>query len=207
MNFQIAEIFRSIEGETTTTGFPATFIRLSGCNLNCSYCDSTHAKYGGQTKSIDEIMSKVQSLGHVHHVTVTGGEPLLQSGSAELIDGLCKAGFNVQVETNGSYPFREINKAARIIADVKTPSSNAGGSFLMENLNVLKPNDEIKFVICTIEDYAFAKEFLEANKVIATVNFSAAEGLIDTRDLAQWILRDALNVRLNIQLHKILNMN
>ena len=207
MNLLVTEIFRSIEGETTTAGFPATFIRLSGCNLNCSYCDSRHAKYGGQTKSIDEIMSKVHSLGHVHHVTVTGGEPLLQSGSAELIDGLCKAGFNVQVETNGSMPFLEASKAARIITDVKTPSSNAGGSFLLENLKVLKPDDELKFVICTTEDYVFAKEFLEANKVNATVNFSAAEGLIDTRDLAQWILRDALNVRLNIQLHKILNVD
>ena len=94
-----------------------------------------------------------------------------------------------------------------LFRSVKTPSSNAGGSFLLENLKVLKPNDEIKFVICTTEDYVFAKEFLEANKVNATVNFSAAEGLIDTRDLAQWILRDALNVRLNIQLHKILNVD
>lgn len=206
MTLQVTEIFHSIEGETTTAGFPATFVRLTGCNLNCSYCDSKHALSGGRPMKIADIISEIQRLKSAHHVTVTGGEPLIQSGAAELIDTLCGLGYNVQVETNGSLPVSGLNQAARIMIDVKTPSSNAGGSFLMENLNSLKTGDEIKFVICSEEDYDFACRFLESNKPGVTVNFSTADTLIPITELAYRILRDSLNVRLNIQLHKILHI-
>ena len=203
MKFEVSEIFRSIEGETKTAGFPAVFVRLAGCNLNCRYCDSRYALVNGAPMSIAEIKLAVKKLSPAHHVTLTGGEPLLQKGAAKLIDSLCNLGYNLQIETNGSLPLKGLSEAARFIVDVKTPSSGAGGSFLMENLAWLKPDDELKFVVCSEADYIFAREFIALNKPAAAVNFSPAAGL-GRKKLADWILRDKLNVRLNLQLHKII---
>ncbi|MCL1912030.1 MAG: 7-carboxy-7-deazaguanine synthase QueE [Leptospirales bacterium] len=205
MKLEVTEIFRSLEGETKTAGFPAVFVRLTGCNLNCRYCDSRHALTNGVQMSIAEIRLAVEKLLPVHHVTLTGGEPLLQKGAAKLIDSLCKLSCSIQIETNGSLPLKGINKAARLIADVKTPSSGAGGSFLLENLDCLKPDDELKFVVCSEDDYLFSREFIASNKPQATVNLSPAAPL-SRKKLAEWMLRDKLDARLNLQLHKIIGM-
>ena len=203
MKFEVSEIFHSIEGETKTAGFPAIFVRLTGCNLNCRYCDSRHALTNGDRMGIAEIKLAVDKLSPAHHVTLTGGEPLLQKGAAKLIDSLCSWGHSLQIETNGSLPLKGLNKTARLIVDVKTPSSGAGGSFLMENLNWLRPDDELKFVVCSEGDYLFAREFIASNKPGATVNLSPAAGL-GRKKLAGWMLRDKLNARFNLQLHKII---
>ncbi|MCL1833834.1 MAG: radical SAM protein [Leptospirales bacterium] len=205
MKLEVTEIFRSIEGETKTAGFPAVFVRLTGCNLNCRYCDSRYALAKGAQMNITEIRLAVEKLSPVHHVTLTGGEPLLQKGAAKLIDSLCDWGYNIQIETNGSLPLKGLNKAARLIVDVKTPSSGAGGSFLMENLDCLRTDDELKFVVCSESDYLFACEFIASHKPEATVNLSPAAPL-GRKKLSEWMLRDKVNARLNLQLHKIIGM-
>ena len=203
MKLEVTEIFRSIEGETKTAGFPAVFVRLTGCNLNCRYCDSRYALVNGRQMSIAEIKLAVKKNLPAHHITLTGGEPLLQKDAAKLIDSLCSLDCNLQIETNGSLPLEGLNKAARFIVDVKTPSSGSGGSFLMENLNQLRPDDELKFVVCSEDDYTFACKFIASNKPAAAVNLSPAAGL-SRKKLAEWMLRDKLNARLNLQLHKLI---
>jgi len=205
VKLEVTEIFSSIEGETKTAGFPAVFVRLTGCNLNCRYCDSRHAITKGSPMSVEEIRLAVEELMPAHHITLTGGEPLLQNGAAKLIDSLCGFNCDLQIETNGSLPLKGLNETARIIADVKTPSSGAGGSFLMENLDRLRPDDELKFVVCSEGDYLFAREFIASNKPEAAVNLSPAAPL-GRKKLAGWMLRDKINARLNLQLHKIIGV-
>jgi 7-carboxy-7-deazaguanine synthase len=203
MKFDVTEIFYSIEGETKTAGFPAIFVRLSGCNLRCIYCDSAYALAPGKQMSLEEIRLAMDALSPAHHVTLTGGEPFAQKGAPELVESILDWGYNLQIETNGSLPLKGLPKAARLIADVKTPSSGAGGSFLMENLEALGPNDELKFVVCSEADYLFAREFMATNKTEAAANLSPALAL-EREKLAEWMLRDKLNARLNLQLHKII---
>ncbi|MDR3238459.1 MAG: 7-carboxy-7-deazaguanine synthase QueE [Spirochaetia bacterium] len=200
---KVTEIFRSIEGETSTAGFPAVFVRFTGCNLSCPYCDSKHALTGGNEMTVPDIMLAVQRLGKVHHITLTGGEPLMQKDITRLTEFLCAGGNNLQIETNGTLPINGLHKAARIILDVKTPSS--GGSFLKDNLKYLKPGDELKFVIGSVDDYSFAREFIEDNKPEVTVNFSS-NGELSHKELAELILNDSLDVRLNVQIHKLIGI-
>lgn len=199
-------IFLSIEGETTTAGFPSAFVRLAGCNLTCSWCDTPEAREGGARMSVDEVVKKVARLGAVHHVTLTGGEPLLQGNSIPLIRKLLAARRNVQVETNGSIPLDAVPPHARIIADVKTPSSGCAGSFVLRNLEFLKASDEIKFVIAGGGDYRFAKRFIKKYlaESAAVVNLSPVSDRMRPDELARLILNDRLRCRLNLQLHTII---
>lgn len=205
MKLSVYEIFYSIQGETTTAGFPSCFIRLAGCNLNCSWCDTQKAKSGGRDLTVEDIVDEVNRFKPFHHVTLTGGEPLIQDGAIHLLQRLSEEGYNSQVETNGTIDFGTLPDRVRIIADVKTPSSGEEKSFKMENVHYLREIDEVKFVIGVMEDYEFAKKFIKDNLtgVKSIVNFSPASGMMEPWVLANLIIRDRLNVRLNIQLHKI----
>jgi len=205
MALKVHEIFYSLQGETTTSGFTSVFIRLAGCNLNCIWCDTPQAKSGGIDMTIDEIMAKVESLEPFNHITLTGGEPLIQGEAMELLDRLTDNGYEVQVETNGSVIFDSMPRGVRIIADVKTPSSGEESSFKTENIKFLKKYDEVKFVIGIMEDYQFAKDFIKAHLagLDCVINFAPAAKLMEPWALANLIIKDRLNVRLNVQLHKI----
>lgn len=207
MALKVHEIFYSLQGETTTSGFTSVFIRLAGCNLSCIWCDTPQAKTGGTDMTIDEIMAKVESFEPFNHVTLTGGEPLIQGEAMELLDRLTDNGYEVQVETNGSVIFDSMPRGVRIIADIKTPSSGEESSFKLENIKFLKKYDEVKFVIGIMEDYQFAKDFIKAHLagVECVINFAPAANLMEPWALANLIIKDRLNVRLNIQLHKIAN--
>ncbi|HNX22732.1 MAG TPA: radical SAM protein [Spirochaetota bacterium] len=205
MKLKVYEIFYSIQGETTTAGFTSLFIRLAGCNLNCSWCDTVKAKDDGREMDVDSIIDEVNKNRPFHHVTLTGGEPLIQDGAIHLLQRLSEEGYKTQVETNGTVVFETIPDNVRIITDIKTPSSGEENSFNEENIKHLRKDDEIKFVIGMMEDYEFAKSFIK-NKlkgVESVINFSPASGMIEPWVLASMIIKDKLNVRLNIQLHKI----
>ena len=205
MALKVHEIFYSLQGETTTSGFTSVFIRFAGCNLNCIWCDTPQAKSGGIDMTIDEIMAKVESLEPFNHITLTGGEPLIQGEAMELLDRLTDNGYEVQVETNVSVIFYSMPRGVRIIADVKTPSSGEESSFKTENIKFLKKYDEVKFVIGIMEDYQFAKDFIKAHLagLDCVINFAPAAKLMEPWALANLIIKDRLNVRLNVQLHKI----
>lgn len=206
MKLTVNEIFYSIQGETTSAGFPSLFIRLTGCNLRCRYCDTRHAWNEGEILSIDEILKKVTRYACFDHITVTGGEPLLQENSIHLMKMLIDTEYKIQVETNGSMILSDVPKDIRKIIDVKTPSSGETESFLLKNLDLLTPEDEIKFVISDMADYNYSRKFIEnyLQKKDLTINFSPVFGKISFTELAELILNDRLRVRLNIQLHKII---
>lgn len=205
MKLKVNEIFYSIQGETTAAGFTSLFIRLAGCNLNCSWCDTVKAKEGGVEMNVDDIIDEVNRNRPFHHVTLTGGEPLIQDGALYLLQRLSEEGYNTQVETNGTVSFGTIPDNARIITDIKTPSSGEVNSFLDENIAYLRKNDEVKFVIAMMEDYEFAKSFVndKLKNCESVINFSPASGMMEPWVLANLIIKDKLPVRLNIQLHKI----
>jgi len=205
MKLKVYEIFYSIQGETTTAGFPSLFIRLAGCNLSCSWCDTVKAGEEGKEMDIEDIIDEVNRNRPFHHVTLTGGEPLMQDGALHLLQRISEEGFIAQVETNGTVPFRIIPDNVRIIADIKTPSSGEVNSFNEENLKYLRKEDEVKFVIAVMEDYEFARSFIKEKLkgVESVINFSPASGMMEPWVLARLIIKDRLNVRLNLQLHKI----
>ena len=207
----INEIFHSLQGETTKAGFPSLFIRLAGCNLECSYCDTVYARSisSGRKMSVMEIVNKATLYENIDHITVTGGEPLVQNESIDLMKALIRKGYTVQLETNGSMLLKHVPGRVRKIVDIKTPSSGHGSSFITENLKYLKHTDELKFVIFDINDYNFSAEFIRTNvnhlkKKHIAVNFSPVFGKLSSKRLAELILADRLPVRLNIQLHKII---
>ncbi|MBI5848315.1 MAG: radical SAM protein [Nitrospirae bacterium] len=202
----VCELFASIQGESTYAGTPCTFIRLSGCNLRCSYCDTAYSYDKGTEISIDRIMDKVAEAGH-RLVEITGGEPLLQHHEvAELTKRLLDAGFRVLIETNGTLDISCLDSRAVVIMDIKTPSSGMSGKNNLANLAHIKPEDEIKFVIGDRNDYEWSQKIVleEGLERRCTVLFSPAAGSISPRELAGWILQDRLEVRLNMQLHKII---
>lgn len=201
----VNEIFRSIQGETTTAGFPSLFIRLTGCNLNCTYCDTNYARTSGLEMTIDEILAKADFNG-INHITITGGEPLIQDNSIDLMQKLLDLNYSVQLETNGTISLRNVPGGIRKIVDIKTPSSGEAESFLMENLLYLDGSDEIKFVLSDKKDYLFAKEFIlkNLNHTEAVINLSPVHDLFPADELAGLIILDRLPVRLNLQIHKIL---
>lgn len=198
-------MFYSLEGETTTAGFTSFFIRLAECNLDCFYCDTEQARVYSNNIQIGEIIAEVKRNEPFHHITVTGGEPLLQKNSIILLQELIDCGYMVQVETNGSISLENVPEGVRIIVDVKTPSSGEAGSFIMDNIKFLKKEDEVKFVISSMEDYEFSKEFMKNHlySTPAVINFSPVYGIMEPSELVKLILHDRLNVRLNLQLHKI----
>jgi len=205
MDLLVSELFYSIQGETTRAGFPSFFIRLAGCNLNCAWCDTAYARSGGRRMSVESVVETVTKHPGIHHITVTGGEPLCQDGAVELLRRLVVA-HDVQLETNGSMGLGAVPKGVKKIVDVKTPSSGEEASFMMENLSLLDERDEIKFVIADRTDYTFARTFVEKHlaKAPQVVNFSPVRGAMPPAELAGLILADRLGVRLNIQLHTIL---
>lgn len=205
MSLIVNEIFYSLQGETCSAGLPSVFVRLAGCNLNCSWCDTPYAREGSAIE-IDEIMSRIEAYPAADHVTVTGGEPLAQANAVHLLRQIVDRGWKCQLETNGSILLKDVPEKVRKIADVKTPSSGESDSFEMRNLKYLADRDELKFAIATAEDYDFSRDFLAKylpRKGIV-VNYSPVFGTMSPSELADRIIRDGLPVRLNLQLHKII---
>lgn len=200
---KVCEIFTSIQGESSSAGVLSTFVRLSGCNLRCSYCDTTYAYYDGAELTEDEIINKVKAIG-VKTVEITGGEPLLQEGVLHVVKRLLDDGFKVLIETNGSIDIRDIDRRAIIILDIKTPNSGMSEKMKMSNLDYLSQKDEVKFVITNREDYEWAKGVVSGHSLVdrCKVLFSPAFGMLKPRDLSEWIISDRVEVRLNLQLHK-----
>jgi 7-carboxy-7-deazaguanine synthase len=217
----ITEIFKSIQGEGTRAGLPCIFVRLTGCNLRCTWCDTAYAFHGGQKVSVDEVMERVESLSRradgssagVSLVELTGGEPLLQEELYPLAERLLAAGYTVMIETSGERYIGRLPKQVVKIVDVKCPDSGEPDTFDPRNLEELSANDEVKFVISSRKDYEFAREFAREHRLAERVHevlFSPVHddpngkwrGL-EPRELVEWILEDGLEVRLGLQLHKI----
>ena len=202
---KINEIFCSIQGESSFAGLPFVFVRLTGCNLRCNYCDTQYAYDEGEFYSVDEIVKKVRSF-EIPRVCVTGGEPLFQAETLELLSKFCNLDFLVTLETNGHHPISEINKGVRIILDVKTPGSGMSEKNYFDNLHFLKQKDEVKFVITDRNDYNWANDVISKHNLtgISNVLLSPCSNTIEHAELASWILEDKLDCRLNLQLHKII---
>lgn len=201
---KVNEIFKSIQGESSYAGLPCTFVRLSGCNLRCTYCDTDYARYDGEELSDKEIISKIEEYG-VKLVEFTGGEPLLQADTPPLINTLLDKGYTVLIETNGSICIGCLDERLRIIMDVKTPGSGMNRRINLKNFLLLKKTDELKFVITDEDDYLWAKGFLYEHKLtdkFRNILFSPAYGSLEPKRLVNWILRDELPVRFQLQLHK-----
>ncbi len=202
---RINEIFFSLQGETRTVGLPTVFVRLTGCPLRCQYCDTAYAFHKGDVQEIDAIVNQVSTYG-ARYVTVTGGEPLAQPGCFELLSKLCDKGYEVSLETSGAMPIDDVDPRVVIVLDLKTPGSAECDKNLESNIKYLKPQDQVKFVICDRRDYEWAKakcdQFDLGNRVSETL-FSPSYEQVAYRDLAEWILADKLQVRMQLQLHKL----
>jgi len=200
---KVSEIFSSIQGESTYAGLPCSFVRLSGCNLRCGYCDTTYAYDDGVEMDVASIVARVSGMG-IDLVEVTGGEPLMQDDAPALITGLLDAGFKVLVETNGTMDIGVIDERAVVVLDVKTPGSGEGDSFMLGNLEHLKPSDEVKFVLAHRADYEWARGFISEHALEekAHILLSPYFGRIEPAGLVQWMLDDGVRARLNMQLHK-----
>ncbi len=200
---KVCEIFASIQGESTYAGLPCIFVRMTGCNLRCKYCDTTYAYDQGSEMTVQEIIDAVRCFGF-NLVEITGGEPLLQRDTGALISLLLNMKFKVMIETNGSANIGDIDRRAIIIMDVKTPGSGMSGSVRIENIALLKKSDELKFVITDKVDYdwarAMVRQFSLSEK--CTVLFSPVYGKLEPLELSKWIIADKLPVRINLQLHK-----
>jgi len=203
----VFRIFRSIQGESSFSGLPCGFIRLSGCPLDCTYCDSRRAaESSGRTMSISEILSAVTALER-HLIEVTGGEPLHQAGTPALLTSLCETGATVLLETSGAFPIHGLDPRVRLIMDIKCPGSGMDSRFLPENLDALVPDrDQVKFVISSFHDFQWCLSLIRETQLLdrAPVLFSPVSGRVKADSLAGWILDSRLPVRLQVQLHKVL---
>ncbi len=204
-SLRINEIFLSIQGESTKTGLPTAFIRLSGCPLRCQYCDTAYAFHKGAKTTIHEIAQTIAEYG-TPHVTVTGGEPLAQPVCLDLLSRLCDEGYQVSLETSGAMDIAEVDPRVMKIVDIKTPASGEEDKNRFENLPYLTHLDQIKFVLCDEADYKWAKRLLQERKLnqYCEVLFSPSHEELQPNLLADWLLQDKLPVRLQIQLHKYL---
>lgn len=215
---QITEIYRSIQGESSFTGLPCIFVRLTACNLRCNWCDSEYTFTGGKKMSLDEVIEEVSALAPVKLVEITGGEPMLQEREVvPLMQTLIRQGYKVLLETSGERPLACVPSEVVKIVDVKCPGSGEGGSFRTENLAALQAHDEVKFVLSDRADYVFARDFAEQHRLaerVANVIFSpafrkdargerdASHCLLDPQELAEWMLADGVQARLGLQIHK-----
>jgi 7-carboxy-7-deazaguanine synthase len=202
---RVTEIFHSIQGESTWAGRPCTFVRLTGCPLRCRWCDTEYAFHGGATMSLEEVLAQVERF-ECSLVEVTGGEPLSQKECPELLRSLCDRGYDVLLETSGAVSTESVDPRVVTILDVKCPDSGESDRNLWENLDRLRPRDEIKFVLASRRDYEWALETVQARDLSArnTVLFSPVWGELEPGTLASWILEDRARVRMQIQLHKVL---
>ncbi len=203
---RITEIFYSLQGETRTSGLPTVFVRLTGCPLRCHYCDTAYAFSGGETMTLDAIVDEV-ARHRPRYVCVTGGEPLAQPNCVPLLQRLCEAGYEVSLETSGALDISATDRRVSRVLDLKTPGSGEVRRNRYENIAELTANDQVKFVICSREDYDWAvSKLIEygLNRRAGEVLFSPSHGQVDVRDLADWIVADNLPVRLQLQLHKII---
>lgn len=202
----IIEIFASVQGETSFSGLPTTFIRLAACNLRCTWCDTTYSFGKGNPLSLDNILDKINTFG-CRHVCVTGGEPLLQKNVHPLMTQLCNKGYVVSLETGGSLPTAEVDPRVHVILDIKCPGSGMSEKNHWENLGTIRPQDEVKFVLADMTDYHYAKNTCEKYglfKLGRQILFSPVHDMLDPKQLVGWILEDKIPVRLNLQIHKFI---
>ncbi len=202
---RLTEIFYSLQGETSRTGLPTVFIRLSGCPLRCSWCDTPYSFSGGETWAIDAILDKVAEFG-TQYVTVTGGEPLAQKNCLSLLGALCNAGYDVSLETSGALDIAEVDARVSRVVDIKPPGSGEVDKNRWENLGLLTREDEIKFVLADMEDYEWALSVMARDDFPkhVPVLFSPVYGHLTPADLADWMLKDRVLARMQLQLHKVL---
>lgn len=204
-SLRITEIFHSIQGESSTVGLPTVFIRLTGCPLRCQYCDTTYAFKGGKRMTIQAILDETLQY-QCQQICVTGGEPLAQPGCLDLLTQLCDLNLRVSIETSGAMEIAQIDPRVMIVMDLKTPDSAEMDKNLLKNLPHLKPTDQIKFVLCSQQDYFWAKEMMHTHALSsrAQILFSPSWGQLNPTDLANWMIADRINARFQLQLHKIL---
>lgn len=204
-SLKISEIFYSLQGESNTVGLPTVFIRLTGCPLRCSYCDTAYAFTGGQKMTLEQILTEVEQY-QTRHITVTGGEPLAQPACIDLLVQLVDNGYQVSLETSGALDVSQVDKRVVKVMDLKTPSSDEQEKNLYDNIRHLTDKDQIKFVIANDEDYRWSKSVIEQYQLAnrCELLFSPSMGIQDPTELAEKILHDRLPVRFQLQLHKIL---
>jgi 7-carboxy-7-deazaguanine synthase len=202
---RVNEIFHSLQGEADAVGYPTVFVRLTGCPLRCQYCDTEYAFHAGDWFELDAIVDKVRSYGATH-VCVTGGEPLAQPNCLKLLARLCDQEFAVSLETSGALDIAPVDPRVSRVVDVKTPGSREAARNRIENFALLTPRDQLKFVICSREDYDWSKAFLQEHGLSARsrILFSPSYNEVSPTALADWILADRLPVRFQLQLHKVL---
>lgn len=202
---KITEVFLSLQGEARDAGWPTVFVRLTGCPLRCQYCDTTYSFFGGEWRTIDELLAEVAGHG-VRHVCVTGGEPLSQKRCLDLLRRLCDAGYIVSLETSGAIDIAEVDQRVSRVLDIKTPGSAEAARNRWENLPLLTAHDQVKFVICNREDYEWSRAVVAEHRLHerCDVLFSPSKSELSARELADWIVQDRLPVKFQMQLHKIL---
>jgi 7-carboxy-7-deazaguanine synthase len=202
---RVTEIFYSLQGETRTVGLPTVFVRLTGCPLRCTFCDTAYAFHGGEKMAISDIVDEVKTY-QPRYVTVTGGEPLAQKTCFPLLTALCDLGVEVSLETCGAMDISEVDPRVICVMDLKTPGSGEEAKNRYDNIALLKQTDQLKFVICNRDDYDWAVEKLQEYDLVAKcdVLFSPIHGLLNPADLADWVVADNLAVRMQIQMHKYL---
>lgn len=203
---QLIELFASVQGETTFSGLPTTFVRLAACNLRCGWCDTAYSFGRGTTHPISSILDQIKENG-CRYVCITGGEPLLQPKVNDLMTTLCDQNYTLSLETGGSLCIKDVDPRVHVILDIKCPGSLMSDKNYWANLDVIRPKDQIKFVIQDETDYAYALEVCRKYNVFKRINevlFSPVFGLLDPKTLVAWILRDKIPVRLNLQIHKFI---
>ncbi len=205
MALRLTEIFFSLQGEAARAGLPTVFVRLTGCPLRCVWCDTTYSFSGGEPATIDSILARVAKY-PARQVCVTGGEPLAQKECLPLLSALCDAGYEVSLETSGALDIAGVDPRVARVMDLKAPDSGEGDKNRWENLGLLTPRDEIKIVVASRTDYEWARDLIRERRLdaLCPVLLSPAQGLVDPTALAEWILDDGLNVRFQLQLHKLL---